>query len=254
MAGLKYREQYRIPYFEADATGEMTLSSMINVMVLVSDHQSDALGVGLAVMNAHDVGWVITQYHMNITRFPKVDEVVTVTTEATSYNKYFCYRHFWMHDSDGNELASVAGTFVMMSFKTRRMVKVIPEIIQAYQSDEINGVEKFPRIPHLDAKKSTGKNYRVRYFDIDSNRHVNNVHYFDWMLDALRRDFLLTHNVKTLDIRYEREIHYGETTQSQVEFADSLRTLHRIQTGDTTNAEAQIEWADRPEPEKVENE
>ena len=35
--------------------------------------------------------------------------------------------------------------------------------------------------------------YRVRFYDIDSNQHVNNAMYFNWIIDVLGYDFLTTH-------------------------------------------------------------
>ena len=125
---------------------------------------------------------------MTINRMPKVDEKVRIVTEAESYNRYFCYRNFWLYDEAGNECVFVQSIFVMMSYETRSMVPVVPEIMAPFESMAIKGSKRFPRIKKIDSEKASQKEYRVRYFDIDGNQHVNNVHYFEWMLDALDYD------------------------------------------------------------------
>ena len=88
MPGKQYSENYQIPYFETDIKGELTLASLVNILILASEHQLNALNVGEATMHALNLGWVVTQYQMKITRMPKVDEKVRIVTEAESYNKY----------------------------------------------------------------------------------------------------------------------------------------------------------------------
>ena len=39
-----------------------------------------------------------------------------------SYNKYFCYRNFWVHDEEGKECVFVKSTFVLMDQKIGKSV------------------------------------------------------------------------------------------------------------------------------------
>ncbi|WGI19527.1 acyl-[acyl-carrier-protein] thioesterase [Latilactobacillus sakei] len=248
MAGKQYTEEYRIPYFETDIKGELTLASLVNVLILASEHQLNDLNVGEETMHSLNLGWVVTQYQMTINRMPKVDEKVRIVTEAESYNRYFCYRNFWLYDEAGNECVFVQSIFVMMSYETRSMVPVVPEIMAPFESMAIKGSKRFPRIKKIDPEKASQKEYRVRYFDIDGNQHVNNVHYFEWMLDALDYDFLMDHRVTSVNIRYGHEIQYGQMTQSQVEqvmMDDIMTTRHKVAVGDLSAAEAEITWTKR---------
>lgn len=248
MSGKQYSETYKIPYFETDIKGELTLASLVNILILASEHQLINLNVGEATMHSLNLGWVVTQYHLDITRMPRVDETVKIVTEAESYNKYFCYRNFWLYDEAGNQCVAVQSIFVMMSYETRKMVAVVPEIMAPFESTEMKGSKRFPRIQKVDHALATSKAYRVRYFDIDGNQHVNNVHYFEWMLDALDYDFLMDHRAASVDIRYGHEIQYGQMTQSlvqQVTEEAAITTRHKVAVDDLSAAEAMITWQPR---------
>ena len=52
MAGKQYTEEYRIPYFETDIKGELTLASLVNVLILASEHQLNDLNVGEETMHS----------------------------------------------------------------------------------------------------------------------------------------------------------------------------------------------------------
>lgn len=244
MTSSKYSEKYQIQLFEGNANGEISLAMMMNIMLAISEHQLDQLGISQQqlVANYH-VGWVITQYHIEVKRAPKVGETIIASTQATGYNRFFCYRDFWIHDQARNELVSVKSTFVMMDIQTRKIIPVIKEIVAKFDLEPSKQIVRFPRIPHFDDTKTiTSQDYRVRYFDIDSNGHVNNTRYFDWMQDVLGFDFLQKHSLKTADVRYEREVHYGDVVQSEVQKIAENITLHRIMNNGEIAAEAQFTW------------
>lgn len=238
-----YQEAHQVAYYQGDTKKQMTLAMLVNVAILVSEHQNEELGITNELMQQHQVGWVVTQYQINVNRMPKVDETVTFATTATGYNKYFCYRDFWVTDQKGNRLVTIHSAWVMMSYKTRQMVAIIPEIVAKYKAPFMKGIKHFPRIHHVNADVAK-RPYRVRYYDIDANQHVNNVHYFDWMFDHLGMPFLMAHDLAEINIRYEHELTVNDLAQSQFQ-QQGLISRHRISTGERQCAEAEVTWKNR---------
>ncbi|PWF99396.1 acyl-[acyl-carrier-protein] thioesterase [Levilactobacillus bambusae] len=242
-----FGEQHRIVYYEGDVTGHASLTSLINMMILASEDQSAHIGVGEDVVTSYGVGWVVTQYHIDIPRMPRVGELMTIKTRGTSYNKYFALREFWLVDEAGNECAHATSIWVTMSYATRKIVPIPADILAPYHSELVRQIPRLPRPEKLTADESIEqKDYRVRYNDIDHNGHVNNAHYFDWMTDVLPAEFLKAHEPVTVNIRFENEVQYGHVITSRVGTpvnADHhLKTVHDIQLGDQTSAIADIEW------------
>ncbi|WP_318767076.1 acyl-[acyl-carrier-protein] thioesterase [Lactiplantibacillus carotarum] len=249
-----YSEEHRITYYECDRTGRATLATLINIAVLASEDQSDALGLTTAVVQSHGVGWVVTQYAMDITRMPHQDEVVTIAVRGSAYNPYFAFREFWIRDAEGNQLAYITSIWVLMSQTTRRIVKIIPELVEPYQSEQTKRIPRLPRPLSFETTPTTiSKPYHVRFFDIDPNRHVNNAHYFDWLIDTLPAEFLLQHDLLHVDVRYENEVQYGHTVDARVNVLpgakpDQVTTSHLIQVGDEKCCEVTIQWQTLSEP------
>ena len=241
MPGSKFSEQHRVLYYETNVTQQINIGQMVNLMILVSENQGDQLGLTSQVIAEHGCGWVITQHLLEIERLPRKDEVITITTQAQSSNPFFCYRDFWIHDQAGNLLVKMHSVFVLMDLKTRKMIRIIPELVTAYGAEMSKKVERLP-IPATLSTVSHQQEYRVRFMDIDSNYHVNNVHYFDWMLDCLDKDFLMQHRLVKMNIQYKQEIHYGQTPVSQVWQATATQTHHQIMVADQICCVAQCEW------------
>lgn len=143
--GAVYEEDYRIPGFLGDRFGRAGLANMMNVMLEVSERQLEQLHAGIDAISEFHAGWVITQYHMDIHRMPKIEERLRVGTEATTYNKYFTYRDYWIDDAQGNRLVSVSSNWVIMDLRTRKIVDVIPELVERVGAVSNRKINRFPR-------------------------------------------------------------------------------------------------------------
>ncbi|MFD0897529.1 acyl-[acyl-carrier-protein] thioesterase [Loigolactobacillus binensis] len=239
-----YTEKHQVTYYEGDTKNQMTLAMLLNVAILVSERQNEQLGLTNEVIHSYNVGWVVTQYQIELSRLPQVDEVVTFGTKATGYNKFFCYRDYWVDDAAGERLATIHSAWVLMSYTSRNMVAVIPALVAPFAVPEITGIKHFPRIHHVELAAAQTQAYRVRYYDIDANQHVNNVHYFDWMFDNLGMAYLASHDIVSVNIRYEHELTAGDTAQSYYQLTDQV-SHHLIANKGSRCAEAEVTWRPR---------
>ena len=77
----------------------------------------------------------------------------------------------------GSRLVTVSSNWVIMDLRTRKIVDVIPELVERVGAGSViaksSGSRGLKRSPTPDGQEA----FHVRYFDIDSNGHVNNAHY-----------------------------------------------------------------------------
>ena len=95
--GLKFSIPYQIPFYETDITHHVKLPHLLAFSLQVSGMQSESLGnTDKDVFDNYGLVWIVTDYAIEIDRLPRYNEKVTITTEAISYNKIFCYRNFYI--------------------------------------------------------------------------------------------------------------------------------------------------------------
>lgn len=239
-----FTEQYTIPHYDCDAEGLLKVPTLIKMMIRTSENQSDSLGVNAELLQSFNVNWIITQHDLQMKELPKVGDKVYVTTQAESYNKYFCYRRFWLHDENKNELATMESTFALMDVTTRKIHAVPIEVITPFSSDKIKRIKRSEKIPEF-GESTRHKDFDVSFWDIDENHHVNNATYPGWMIDSMPYEFLIEHVPTRLMIKFNKEIRYGEPVLSIVEETDDLQTIHNITSNDETCAEGVIYWKKR---------
>jgi len=243
----KYTIPHEVTYYECDVNRTMKLSTMIAIVIKVSEEQSDALNRGNDYIQQLGVTWIITHYEIFVSRLPEANEKVQVTTQAMEYNKYFCYRNFWITTEDGEELVRIESIFSLMNYNTRKISSVSEKIIAPFESEKITKIKRPPKIESLEAPDSVP--YRVRFYDIDGNHHVNNAVYLNWFIDGLGYDFLTTYEPEYMNIRFDKEVEYGNQIESLFEVVDQQedkkKTRHAIQIAGETYCEAQILWRKR---------
>ena len=81
------------------------------------------------------------------------------------------------------------------------------------------------------------KEYSIRYSDIDSNGHVNNVRYMEMAIDTLPRSILNEYDLFNIKVLFKKETTDGDTVHISSEVInnenDEITTIHSI----TSNTE-----------------
>ncbi|MGX6962965.1 acyl-[acyl-carrier-protein] thioesterase [Vagococcus xieshaowenii] len=244
---MKYSQEHVVKYYECDANSRLTLPMLLNIVIDTSEAQSALIERDSDYVKHLGITWVITEHDLHITRLPSTNEKIIVTTEAKEHNKYFCYRYFWLHDEEGNELVNMMTTFVLMDMTTRKMVSVPKELIEPYQSEKIKTIKRGEAFPTLTQKPERSL-FDVHFSDIDTNQHVNNSRYLGWMVDSLSYDTLTMYQPRHATIRFIKETHCGEKIESlhdiieQTTQDSSLTSVHGLNVDGNKCAEGIIKW------------
>ena len=183
----------KIPFDMSDVNGFIKIPQLILLSLQVSGMQSIELGMSdMYILENYNLVWIITDYNMKIDRLPVFDEKITIETYAMSHNRLFCYRAFNIKDEEGNTIIEMVATFVLMDRDTRKVHPVMSEIADAFDSEFSKTMLRGPRFKELEG--GVEQEYRVRFYDLDMNGHVNNSKYLDWVFEVMGADFL-THHV-----------------------------------------------------------
>lgn len=240
-----FEVEHTVQYYEGDMTGKLSLPMLLNLAVLSGTLQADQLGIGDEVVHAQGVGWIVLQYEMTITRRPKVNETIVLQTQARDCNAFFCQRQYRMLDQTGQVLVDIQALFSLLDMEKRKLARGPDEFIDAYGAQRVKRIKRglAPAKIAEDEPVDGQQQYRVRFTDIDMNQHVNNSRYFDWLEDVLGADFLLTHEPKKLNIRFEQQVGIDAVVTSRYIFDQASQiSRHQVLDGDQLSLEADISW------------
>ena len=134
---------------------------------------------------------------MKIERLPVFDEKVTIETYAKSHNRLFLLSGFNIKDEAGNTIIEMVATFVLMDRDTRKVHPVMSEITDAFDSEFQN---QGSVVPVLGIRGGVEQEYRVRFYDLDMNGHVNNTS-TGLGFEVMGADFLTQHVPKKVHLK-----------------------------------------------------
>lgn len=134
----------------------------------------------------------------------------------------------------------------MMDFNKRKMVRIVDELVAPYEVEATKKLVRTPKPEIVDQEAAKTIDYRVRYLDIDANQHVNNAKYLDWFLDSLGLEFIKNHELKSINVKYEKEVSYGNWVQCEVsqkvQEDGRILTAHQINNDGIPSCEASMTW------------
>lgn len=199
-----FKEKIQISTSDVDFNSELRLSALFKYMQQVASHHCATLKVGSNELMELGLLWVVIRMSVKITRLPKLDEVVTFTTHPGDTRTFLFPRYFEVYDEKGKLLISVSSLWTIISKETRKVV-LKPNGIKPIKGEQNKDDLPLPEKVVGEAS-SLVDTRKVKYSEIDINRHLNNTKYIEFIEDCHESSFFETHKVISLDINYDKEI------------------------------------------------
>ncbi len=187
-----YEYKGRVRYSECDRFGRLSIAGVINYLQDIATLHSEDKNVGLAYLAERDLGWVVTNYTMNIREFPKMGEEITIRTYPHSMKACVAYRTFEMVDSRGVRFAEVISTWALMNIKEMKPMKVTDEMLAAYNPLVCPDFSPAPIKVRPEGEEECVGSFTVSEAEIDTNGHMNNGAYARVAEKFLPDDFKFT--------------------------------------------------------------
>ncbi len=244
MAIMKYKKQYNVRSYECDRNNNLRILTLMNILQDIADDNAASLGFGLDFCIQNGMTWVGSNYILEIERLPKIHENIVIETWPSAKNKLSAYRDFEIFGEDGTSIIRATSQWILINIEKKRPVSVLDNLpIQDVVNERAVNTD-FPKMESIERIDNRFK-FRVRFDDIDLNKHINNAVYILWATEAVEPDFRLNHNPAKISINFRKEGYMGEKIAVLTQMDGNIST-HSIKTYDSDNerelARAIIEW------------
>ncbi|PQJ72868.1 acyl-[acyl-carrier-protein] thioesterase [Polaribacter butkevichii] len=213
-----FDKQFELRYFEMNKLGLATPTTMLALLEETAAEHSHAIGLSLFNLLNKNVGWILVSGMLQMDRYPNYKEKITIRTWLSSYSSIKGYRENIIFDAQNNIIGSAKGLWVFFDIEKRRPILIFNEIKErwsCFSKESIYGDIK-KKINPVDSADYTN-HFRVNRYDTDTNKHVNNIRYLQWVLESIPEDISENYFLHKIDGRFMAEAAYGDTVISLTE-------------------------------------
>lgn len=203
-----YTTHFPVTTLHVDCFGRCKASSLLRFTQDAAEEHCLLLGTDWDSMAKKNYFWAVIRQRIQVIRYPKAGETVTVKTWPMPTTRVAYPRAAEGFDADGNSLFKVISLWVIMDMDSRTMV--LPGKSGVDVAGSVFGTElKAPGgLPAGDFAHTTLRT--VSFSDLDVNGHMNNTRYLDWLCDLLPSGYHRDHPLKAATICYMSEALEGQ--------------------------------------------
>ncbi|MBQ9235533.1 MAG: hypothetical protein IJ184_03610 [Alphaproteobacteria bacterium] len=209
MEDRKLSAVYGIRSYEGDPQGNLRPVTLMNILQEVAVVDAAQRGFGMQFCLQHNMTWVSSDYVIEIKRMPRVNENIRVVTWPSAEDKFSACRDFCIYDAFESPIVSASSRWLLISLDKRRPQPIAGRLGENYLLSERALVTDFPKIPEVQ-DDAAAYDFRVRFDDIDVNRHINNAVYILWASEAVTADWRQHHEPCRIEVNFRKEGFLGE--------------------------------------------
>lgn len=207
--GNQYALDYQINYYDIDKNENIKIPSLIDICNNVSSLHSEVYSVGTDYLKEKDYAWVFIKSQLILKKIPKFLDRIKITTYSVGGKRFFASRYFDITDQKGQEIGRIKGLYCLINTKTRKPINIPKELMEKYETESQHITLRDLKLNEPTSSYKENK-FNVRFFDIDTNGHVNNGVYILWALESLPLQYHENLQLTSLEIIFEKEIVYGD--------------------------------------------
>lgn len=244
---MKFEKDYTINYYLLDRNKKASIISILRLFEDSAISQSTEAGVSFEYYEKHRCVWVLYKWDLTINRYPEYLEKVKVITRPWSFHRIYAYRYFELIDETGDIVAWANTIWFFIDTEKGRPTTITEDMYTAFglTADDKEHLEITDPIPL--EKITTEMEFSIRKTDIDTNGHVNNIKYVEWVLETVPADVFNNKELSNLRIIYKNECEYefGKTVKSLLGGKNTATEniySHKIVNGETDLCHLESRW------------
>jgi len=242
-----WTEPLKIRSYDVDFTRRATCASLCRHFLEAAWNHAEALGVGFQHLGKQGKFWVLSRLRIEVRRSPEWGSVVSLRTWPRATKALFAMRDFEVTDEGETTLAAGTSAWLVLDATSKRPQRLNVLLAGLAGLDGKAVLGRDPEKLAVDQEGEEAFSLKVRYADIDVNRHVNSSRYIDWMLDAYPLEFHRRQLLRVLEINFLSETLEDELLSVRTRRIGAGAYGHSLRKADGSEiCRARLEWEETP--------
>ncbi len=232
--------QFTTYSYETDSFFDARLAFYFEIVQEAAGNHSAVRGCSIPTLHEEGKTWVITRSKMQVHRYTHWPEQVIVETWAQEPIRLHLPRVVRSFDEQGEPLFTAKTYWALIDLERGRPIRpstMVDRIGLPPQEMQMD-LSLTARLTYEDSHCTTLVSYKpkIQYLDTDSNQHVNNISYLNWVLESLPSEFRNRAKVAEADVSWIRQTFSGDditvmtgSEDEKVLFGEEGLLYHKIE-------------------------
>ena len=208
-----FDKNFELRYFEMNKYGEASPTTILTLLEETAAEHCCHIGHCLYSLERQNIGWVLLSGVIDMVRYPKYKECIAIKTWISKYTLFKGYRENIILDDSGSIIGKAKGVWAFFDIEKRKPAPVFEEIKSKWGINPEISKEIILDIIKIVNTGEPKQEFDIYKADIDSNKHVNNIKYFHWLIESLPEEVLDNYYLKTINAKFFSEAIIGEKIQ-----------------------------------------
>lgn len=220
-----FDKQFELRYFEMNELGIASPTTILTLLEETAAEHCYSINHSLYQLADQNIGWVLISGVMQMERYPRYKEKITIRTWLSNYTTIKGYRENVIYDEQNNIIGRARGLWIFFDINRRKPIKIFDDIIEKWsfcnkESIDYDISEKTEAIESPDYELK----FKINKYDTDMIKHVNNIRYLQWAIESIPDNIIDNYYLHSIDGRFISEAHYGQTVISMTknDVSDSM--------------------------------
>jgi acyl-ACP thioesterase len=204
-----------------------------------------SIGYDLYSLEKQNIGWVLLSGVIDMVRYPKYKENITIRTWISKLSLVKGNRENIIFDEEMNIIGKAKGIWVFYDIQKRKPVPIFEDIRTKWGLKHETSVEDNLDLINQTDNGSYKTEFSIFRSDVDSNKHVNNLRYFHFLLESLPEEIVEMYYLKKINAKFYAEAKYGEKVRVYINDNlgnDNFLHIMKNDVDDKTLAKAHTRW------------
>lgn len=220
---------YEIRYKEVNDRQEITPVAVLNFVEETAADHCAHIGRNVYDLQKEGIGWVLYAGCFHMDHYPRYREKIKIETWISDFKGFRGYREYRVMSENNEFYGGFRGMWLYFDLEKRRPVPVDKIYYEQWPMRKVTAID-YEIMPNKNriVEPDYCKSFAVLRSDIDSNNHVNNVRYMQWLMESIPDEFYNKARMEYIQGTFLKETFYNMHVVSECKMISKTELLHTV--------------------------
>jgi acyl-ACP thioesterase len=221
--------EYDIRYKDVNDRQEATPVAIMNFVEETAADHCAFIGRNVYDLQKMGLGWVLYAGCFHMESYPKYREKIRIVTWISRFKGFHGVREYQVFSENNKLYGGFRGLWLYFDLYKRKPVTVEKIFYEQWALRDKSAID----LEILPSKEKIefpdlSKSFSVNRYDIDSNNHVNNVRYMQWLMESVPDEFYNKARIEFIQGTFLKETVFNRHVEAACKIISPTELKHTV--------------------------